>query len=105
MNKYGQIHHIGDEIDGNKSFVKDGTITMELNMDSSPRTLTFFNQGKEQKNYVKGLPPAIRLWAYFLAVGAIFEVTQFERLDSPTAKHGPKSVGWRWGEQWDDPDF
>ncbi|KAA6397602.1 MAG: hypothetical protein EZS28_006873 [Streblomastix strix] len=59
---YGGIRHIGDYIEGNADFNKGDRVTLELNMDSNPRTLTFFVNDVEQPNYVTNIPPAVRFW-------------------------------------------
>ncbi|KAA6398234.1 MAG: hypothetical protein EZS28_006241 [Streblomastix strix] len=58
---FGSIKHIGESIDGNRNFYGYPT-TLELNMDTDPRTLTFFVQDEEQPNFVYNIPAAVRFW-------------------------------------------
>ncbi|KAA6369285.1 MAG: hypothetical protein EZS28_035189 [Streblomastix strix] len=95
----GMIGHNGDWIEGNAEFFKTGDcVTLELNMDSSPRTLTFFVNDEEQPNYATNIPAAVRavLWCKDNA----FKVTKFEALSAPTAKHGAGSRAWEYGTKW-----
>ncbi|KAA6326617.1 MAG: hypothetical protein EZS28_053925, partial [Streblomastix strix] len=59
----GSIQHISDEIEGNSKFFEDGNrVTLEFNMDSNPRSLTFFYECREQKNYVVNIPESVRVY-------------------------------------------
>ncbi|KAA6376517.1 MAG: hypothetical protein EZS28_027955 [Streblomastix strix] len=69
-------------------------------MDSNPRMLTFFVDDKEQPNFVIDIPNSVRFWAYFLQLNAQFKVIGFEKLSSPSAKHGPGSHGFEFGKKW-----
>ncbi|KAA6353041.1 MAG: hypothetical protein EZS28_051432, partial [Streblomastix strix] len=95
----GKIDHIGDWIEGNAKFYKTGDrVALELNMDSSPRTLTFFVNDKEQPNYATNIPVAVR--AFLWEKGVAFKVLKFEALSAPTAKHGAGSRAWEYGTKW-----
>ncbi|KAA6373751.1 MAG: hypothetical protein EZS28_030721 [Streblomastix strix] len=98
----GDIRHIGDYIEGNSCFRNDGyRIQMELNMDSNPRTLTFFVNDEEQKNFIINIPKAVRIWCCVYEKGASFKIPKFEFLSKPTAKHGFfSSKKWEYGKEW-----
>ncbi|KAA6368425.1 MAG: hypothetical protein EZS28_036047 [Streblomastix strix] len=70
-----------------------------LNMDSDPRTLTFFVNGEEQKYFVSNVPDSVRFWAYILDKGASFKILKFESLSSPKAQH-EESRALKWGKEW-----
>ncbi|KAA6379424.1 MAG: hypothetical protein EZS28_025047 [Streblomastix strix] len=96
----GDIGHIGSYIKGNAEFYKTtDRVTLELNMDSSPRTLTFFVNDEEQPNYVTNIPAAVRAYLWFK--GNSFQVLKFEALSAPTAKHGAGSRAWEYGTEWE----
>ncbi|KAA6403266.1 MAG: hypothetical protein EZS28_001209 [Streblomastix strix] len=89
-NTFGKIEHIGDFIDGNAKFWNnEDRVTFEMDMDSSPRTLTFFVNDEELPNYVTNIPAAVR--AFMLFKNESFKVLKFEALSAPTAKHGAGS--------------
>ncbi|KAA6376193.1 MAG: putative NEK protein kinase [Streblomastix strix] len=97
----GWIRHIGDCTWGNSGFSVDGSrIGMELNMESNPRTLTFFKNDKEQPNFVINIPKAVRIWCYIGLKGASFKIPKFEFLSTPTARHGEGSHAWEYGKEW-----
>ncbi|KAA6374064.1 MAG: hypothetical protein EZS28_030409, partial [Streblomastix strix] len=97
----GGIRHIGDLIEGNSGFYQDGCrIGMELNMESNPRSLTFFINDKEQPNFVINIPKAVRIFCYFSQRGASFKINKFEFLSTPTARHGEGTRAWEYGQKW-----
>ncbi|KAA6383813.1 MAG: putative G2-specific protein kinase nim-1, partial [Streblomastix strix] len=97
----GKIKHQKDQIEGNTDFYSNNqSVAMEINMDSNPRMLTFFVDDKEQPNFVIDIPNSIRFWAYFYILNAQFKVIGFEKLSSPSAKHGPGSRGFEFGKKW-----
>ncbi|KAA6368353.1 MAG: hypothetical protein EZS28_036119, partial [Streblomastix strix] len=71
-----------------------------LNMDSSPRTLTFFKNDVEQPDYVTNIPAAVRFFAFLWEKGTAFKVLKFDALSAPTAKHGAGSRAWEYGTEW-----
>ncbi|KAA6403641.1 MAG: hypothetical protein EZS28_000837 [Streblomastix strix] len=73
--------------DDNATFKTDDVVTMELDMEASPRTLTFFVNGKEQPNYVSKVPAAVRFFVHLSAQDQAFKIIKFETLPEPTAKH------------------
>ncbi|KAK2947530.1 putative Protein kinase domain containing protein [Blattamonas nauphoetae] len=49
------------EVDCCASFSKNDRVVMEVNMDSTPRTVQFFVNGKAGKCYVSGIPESVRI--------------------------------------------
>ncbi|KAA6392317.1 MAG: hypothetical protein EZS28_012157 [Streblomastix strix] len=100
----GGMHHIGNLdgwIKGNDPFNKPGDrVALELDMDSSPRTLTFFVNDVEQKNYLTNIPAAVNFYGYIFDFGASFKVVKFKRLAKITSTHGFLSKKWEWGKEW-----
>ncbi|KAA6377902.1 MAG: hypothetical protein EZS28_026571 [Streblomastix strix] len=99
----GDITHFGGEwIVGNSEFKDEKQrIALELNMDSTPRTLTFFNNGKEQPNYIIKVPPAVRFWVYLQYKESAFKVINFINPKTSSAKHAQGSYQFEWGKQWE----
>ncbi|KAA6385575.1 MAG: hypothetical protein EZS28_018898 [Streblomastix strix] len=96
----GLIHHKGEWISGNSGIKEASSVIMELNMNSSPRTLSFYVDGVEQKNYITYIPPAVRFWAYLQLKNSSFKVIDFMQISYPIAKHKEGSVSWEWGQKW-----
>ncbi|KAA6377677.1 MAG: hypothetical protein EZS28_026796 [Streblomastix strix] len=94
----GWIQHTGDFIEGNTRFRTEDSVALELNMDSSPRTLTFFVNDVEQPNFVINIPSAVR--AFMLFKNESFKVLKFEALSAPTALHAAGSRFWEFGKYW-----
>ncbi|KAA6397889.1 MAG: hypothetical protein EZS28_006584 [Streblomastix strix] len=94
----GWIGHIGDSIEGNAAFKTGDRVALELNMDSIPRTLTFFKNDEEQPLFVSGIPAAVR--AHLQMKGDSFQVLKFESLPNPLAKHGEGSRSLKFGNEW-----
>ncbi|KAA6388432.1 MAG: hypothetical protein EZS28_016042, partial [Streblomastix strix] len=63
-----------------------------LNMDSTPRTLTFFINGKEQPNYIIKVPPAVRFWVYLQYKESAFKVIKFNSIKTSSAKHAQAMI-------------
>ncbi|KAA6362761.1 MAG: hypothetical protein EZS28_041712, partial [Streblomastix strix] len=96
----GDILHIGD-YGGNSDFDDDGCrIGMELNMESNPRSLTFFNDDEEQPIFIINIPKAVRIFCLIGYKGASFKINKFEFLSTPTARHGEGSRAWEYGKEW-----
>ncbi|KAA6377720.1 MAG: hypothetical protein EZS28_026753 [Streblomastix strix] len=99
----GWIEHIDDYIKGNAEFYKTGDrVTLELNMDSSPRTLTFFVNDEEQPNYATNIPASVRFFASLWLKDDSFKVLKFEALPAPTAQHAAGSRSWEYGTEWEE---
>ncbi|KAA6387706.1 MAG: putative STE family protein kinase [Streblomastix strix] len=97
----GWIQHIGaDWIKGNSVFIDGQRLGMEINMESNPRSLTFFIDDKEQPSFIINIPNAVRIWCYLYEKGASFKITKFEFLSTPTASHGKGSRALEWGKEW-----
>ncbi|KAA6368419.1 MAG: hypothetical protein EZS28_036054, partial [Streblomastix strix] len=99
----GWIGHIGDErIEGNGKFIDTKSrITLELNMQSNPRTLTYFVNDVQQKNFVVNIPPAVRIWAFLWEKGSSFQISKFESIPFTTTSHEKKpSIPWEYGKRW-----
>ncbi|KAA6372278.1 MAG: hypothetical protein EZS28_032194, partial [Streblomastix strix] len=88
----GSIAFAEESVSGNAEFDKGNYVALELNMDSTPRTLTFFVDDEEQPQYITYIPESVSFWVFLFEVDSSFKVTKFERLRNPTAKHGPESV-------------
>ncbi|KAA6363536.1 MAG: hypothetical protein EZS28_040937, partial [Streblomastix strix] len=100
-NSGGGIAHIGDFIEGNSGFSDGCRIGMEMNMESNPRSLTFFINDKEQPNFIINIPKAVRIFCYIWQKGASFKINKFEFLSTPTARHGNGSRAWEYGKEWE----
>ncbi|KAA6399106.1 MAG: hypothetical protein EZS28_005369 [Streblomastix strix] len=95
----GGIQHFFEWIVGNSGFSDRSRIGMELNMESNPRSLTFFIDDKEQPNFIINIPNAVRIWCYIYLKGASFKITMFEFLSTPTARHGEGSHALEYGKE------
>ncbi|KAA6395223.1 MAG: hypothetical protein EZS28_009252, partial [Streblomastix strix] len=96
----GDIKHVGDWITSNVEFKTGDRVTMELNMETIPRSLTFFVNFVEQPLYIVNLPAAVRFWAYLLSKEECFRIIDFGRLLVPRARHGKTSCALDWGKRW-----
>ncbi|KAA6389774.1 MAG: putative CMGC kinase, CK2 family [Streblomastix strix] len=84
------------EIKGNSRFEDNQKVALEVNMDSTPRTLHFFVEGIEQPLSVINIPASIRFWFYVMSSNSSFTLTQFQNLSSSSAKgvEGSKKLDW-----------
>ncbi|KAA6373960.1 MAG: hypothetical protein EZS28_030513 [Streblomastix strix] len=74
-----QTGHYTNQVIGNSKFDDDRKrITMELDMDSSPRSVTFFVNDKEQNKYIVELPGSVRFFALLNKENSSFQVLKFE---------------------------
>ncbi|KAA6359185.1 MAG: hypothetical protein EZS28_045288 [Streblomastix strix] len=96
----GGLYHSGDVIVGNSEFAKGHRVCIELNMDSNPRTVTFFYDDKEQENYVANIPEAVRFWTFFHQKGAQFKILKFERVYEAYAQHRTGFRALTFGQDW-----
>ncbi|KAA6370615.1 MAG: hypothetical protein EZS28_033858 [Streblomastix strix] len=96
----GNLRHIGDWITGNSQIEKNKSIAMEVNMNITPRTLTFFYDNQEQPVSVANIPSQIRFWIYITDTNSSFTITRFERIQSSSAKGVSGSKVFQWGKEW-----
>ncbi|KAA6365609.1 MAG: hypothetical protein EZS28_038864, partial [Streblomastix strix] len=82
----GELSHIGDGMDGNSRIEMNKTISMEVNMKISPRTLTFFYDNQEQPVSVINIPSSIRFYIYLVDQNSSFTINIFENLQFSSAK-------------------
>ncbi|KAA6360842.1 MAG: hypothetical protein EZS28_043631 [Streblomastix strix] len=87
-------------VEGNSPFNCGQKISIEADMKSNPRKVTFFIDGVEQKNSVVNIPEAVRFYVFVRKPGSSFQVTRFERLPSSSARGVPGSKQWEWGNDW-----
>ncbi|KAA6404018.1 MAG: hypothetical protein EZS28_000449 [Streblomastix strix] len=85
---------------GNSPFHCEQKVSIEVDMNTTPRTLTFFIDGEEQKNSVISIPKSIRFFACILKQGSSFEISKFQRLTYSKASGVKQSLAWIWGEMW-----
>ncbi|KAA6368663.1 MAG: hypothetical protein EZS28_035810, partial [Streblomastix strix] len=99
--KDGNLNHIGDYISGNSRIEENKTVTMEVNMNIRPRTLTFFYENQEQPVSIADIPSSIRFYIYLFDKNSSFTITEFSNVQYSSAKGGIE--GQRiveWGKEW-----
>ncbi|KAA6396798.1 MAG: hypothetical protein EZS28_007671, partial [Streblomastix strix] len=90
----GFLDHITYGTRGNQEYEDRQRVAVEVDMTTVPRRATFFVDDIEQKNYVIGIPEAIRFWS------SLFTIIKFERLIQSTAKGVEGSKALEWGKEW-----
>ncbi|KAA6367048.1 MAG: hypothetical protein EZS28_037425, partial [Streblomastix strix] len=98
--KDGELSHIGDGMDGNSRIEMNKTISMEVNMKISPRTLTFFYDNQEQPVSVTNIPSSIRFYIYLVDQNSSFTINRFENLQFSSAKGVSCGKVFEWGKEW-----
>ncbi|KAK2957309.1 hypothetical protein BLNAU_7687 [Blattamonas nauphoetae] len=65
--------------------LKEGhCVRMELDLDSTPRTLQFFVNGKAGKVYMSGIPSSVRIGFSVVEQETSFRIDNISRLSRPT---------------------
>ncbi|KAA6380529.1 MAG: hypothetical protein EZS28_023945 [Streblomastix strix] len=95
-----EIQDVSFPVKGNQSFRCGQRVSVEVDMNSSPRKVFFFVDGEQQKNYVVGLPNKIRFFAFIQQAGSSFQITRSERLRQSSARVDADSVAWKWHKNW-----
>ncbi|KAA6362963.1 MAG: hypothetical protein EZS28_041510, partial [Streblomastix strix] len=97
----GNLNHINKKGIAGNCKIEDGqTVALEVNMTSSPRTLTFFINGQQQPISVCNIPPSIRFWINLCVQNQTFTLTRFERINSPSTTGVQNSKVMQWGQNW-----
>ncbi|KAA6369230.1 MAG: hypothetical protein EZS28_035243 [Streblomastix strix] len=96
----GEITHVGHSIYNNAKLNSGDRISVELNMDASPRTLTFFINDQEQTNFIFNIPASVRIYVFLCLINSSFKVLKFQRLSAPKAMHKVGSKAWEWQKWW-----
>ncbi|KAA6368306.1 MAG: hypothetical protein EZS28_036167 [Streblomastix strix] len=96
----GEISHIfGNSIPGN-SRIENKSVSCEVNMNISPRTLTFFNDNQEQRLSVRNIPSSIRFYICLYDKNSSFMINIFENLQYSSAKGVSNGKVFEWGKEW-----
>ncbi|KAA6401986.1 MAG: hypothetical protein EZS28_002489 [Streblomastix strix] len=94
----GCITHMNNtEIAGNAKIEDGQTVALEVNMSTTPRTLTFFINGQEQQISISSIPPSIKFWINLCVPNQSFTLTCFERIQSPSSTGLQISKVINWG--------
>ncbi|KAA6378132.1 MAG: hypothetical protein EZS28_026340 [Streblomastix strix] len=96
----GEISHIGGDIPGNSEIQENKTVSCEVNMSITPRTLTFFIDNQEQPLSVTNIPSSIRFWIFLFDKNSSFTISRFENTKQSSAKGIKGSRVFEWGTEW-----
>ncbi|KAA6376662.1 MAG: putative other/NEK protein kinase, partial [Streblomastix strix] len=96
----GSISHIGPIIPGNSRIELNKSVSCEVNMNISPRTLTFFYDNQEQRLSVRKIPNSIRFYIYLFAPNSSFTINRFENVQYSSAKGVSNGKVFEWGKEW-----
>ncbi|KAK2941962.1 hypothetical protein BLNAU_23115 [Blattamonas nauphoetae] len=67
------------------SYLNEGDcVRMEVDMDSTPRTVQFFVNGERGEHFVSGLPPSVRIGFTLFGQGTSFRIDRIARQPQPT---------------------
>ncbi|KAK2949611.1 hypothetical protein BLNAU_15471 [Blattamonas nauphoetae] len=91
----GFIEHNG-RTQGNEIFEHQQRIGMQVNMDSNPRTLHFFLNGRQQPVYCVNIPPSIRFCSYMYRNESMVDMWLLDTLSAPIAKPKPDDIPIDW---------
>ncbi|KAA6395974.1 MAG: hypothetical protein EZS28_008500 [Streblomastix strix] len=92
----GCIRYSDKKIFGNSKFKCGQKIGMEINMDVEPRTLFFFVDDVQQKNYVIGIPDALRFWSFIQKDNSSYTISLFERRGASCVQDIEGSTAWEY---------
>ncbi|KAA6393135.1 MAG: putative polyadenylate-binding protein [Streblomastix strix] len=97
----GCITHTNNtEIAGNAKIEDGQTIALEVNMSTTPRTLTFFINGQQQPVSISKIPSSIKFWINLRAQKQSFTLTRFERIQTFSTTSLLNSKVLQWGSVW-----
>ncbi|KAA6386985.1 MAG: putative serine/threonine-protein kinase Nek6 [Streblomastix strix] len=96
----GEISHIGYSIPGNSRIESNKSVSCEVNMNISPRTLTFFYENKEQGLSVRNIPSSIRFYIFLYKENSSFTINRFENVQYSSAKGVSNGKVFEWGKEW-----
>ncbi|KAA6359483.1 MAG: hypothetical protein EZS28_044990, partial [Streblomastix strix] len=92
----GDLLHIGTTTKGNTKYLCGQRVGVEVDMKSTPRTVTFFVDDIEQPNRIVGVPAAIRFFAFISISNSSFEIKRLKRRFQSSARgvKGTRSLEW-----------
>ncbi|KAA6402844.1 MAG: hypothetical protein EZS28_001631 [Streblomastix strix] len=92
----GYVYQCGIGSQGNARFLDNSNVTIELNMDSRPRTAHLFLRGILQKLYISDLPESVQLYFYINFKDDSISALSLKQLAAPTTVKvsGAKEVKW-----------
>ncbi|KAA6385138.1 MAG: hypothetical protein EZS28_019335, partial [Streblomastix strix] len=95
----GALIHSGDRVYTKSRYETGDHIGLELNMETSPRTLSLFINGVLQKDIIRNIPKQVRIMVYLAKKENSFKVLQFERIPTSAAAQD-KPTEWSWYMPW-----
>ncbi|KAA6400617.1 MAG: hypothetical protein EZS28_003858 [Streblomastix strix] len=87
-------------IRGNKQFINKQIISCEVDLASQPKSVHFFVDNEEQRNYVVDIPPAIRFMICLFNSNSQFTIQKLEKLSCSSAIGVDESKEFEWGQNW-----
>ncbi|KAK2950084.1 hypothetical protein BLNAU_15006 [Blattamonas nauphoetae] len=78
LDRYGQLWFKTPSPEGD-------CVRMEVDLDSTPRTLQFFVNDKAGRSYMSGIPSSVRIGFSVMGEGASFRIDNIFRLSRPTS--------------------
>ncbi|KAK2963103.1 hypothetical protein BLNAU_2126 [Blattamonas nauphoetae] len=103
LSTWGDIHLCNqDQLrrDCCSSLSKNDPVVMEVDMDSTPRTVQFFKNGKAGRCYVSGIPESVRFGFSLVGMGTSLEIVGIIHCTQPTPLTDKmKEIKWTDTEQ------
>ncbi|KAK2949961.1 hypothetical protein BLNAU_15104 [Blattamonas nauphoetae] len=88
LSKYGNLNYTTPSIRSNQRchfFLNFGDcVRMEVDLDSTPRTVQFFRNGEAGRCYVSGIPSSVRIGCSARCLTTSFRIDNISRLSQPT---------------------
>ncbi|KAA6372384.1 MAG: hypothetical protein EZS28_032089 [Streblomastix strix] len=80
----GEICQNGNYLEGNAGMFSGDVVTIEINMDTIPRTICLFINGHQQPNFMANIPASVRPYFTIYQIGDSVTVLSLKRCTEPS---------------------
>ncbi|KAA6377150.1 MAG: hypothetical protein EZS28_027323, partial [Streblomastix strix] len=80
----GEICQNGNYLEGNAGMFSGDVVTIEINMDTQPRTICLFINGHQQPNFMANIPASVRPYFTIYQIGDSVTVLSLKRCTEPS---------------------
>ncbi|KAA6396645.1 MAG: hypothetical protein EZS28_007829 [Streblomastix strix] len=95
--KSGKVGQNSQYTDGNQQMKDGDLVSIEVNMDASPRTAHLFINGQQQPVFVSGVPESVQFWYFLNFKGDSLTVLSLKKLTAPSITKIPNESEVKWG--------
>ncbi|KAA6362483.1 MAG: hypothetical protein EZS28_041991 [Streblomastix strix] len=94
----GKLFHNGKYTAGNQEIKDNDSVALEVNLNSTPRTVHLFINNVQQPIFISGVPESVQFFFFIYQIGNSVTVLSLKRLTATSVQNipGSKQIKWEW---------